>query len=1138
MLGTKVANTNTTTALLSKPIYELTMKAMRDIPFAGSLLEPQYDIFYNFRKKNATRTKAIADRRTAVALKHLPGRHNQQAHGRRGGMAGGSASSSASAFNTWNDREVAKMNKDLRDIVSADPVTYTAEQQKALRKLLSKNLPKAPIGDSYAIIVNSGMPFDTAMQIFGTQRKSSKINAQQLWMEHRVRDHYQEQNVRFSRMTKEEQDVVFDRLKDRVKANDPTLTTDDMDMLVTAGLYGHPQMRMDAFTVLKSAEPLSKQKRYVQDENGIRIPLDGPDVKYATPQGAYRYYSLEARLALTTQSAQKSYNLSQMPTSGMQFMADTDFFIREFNRTHVTDNTENVLGAAIQSHMSYVGPNADAPRPPSFYPRGVKTPEPNPMVVAYLQEQYRQTQANLSALGTTSTQLHRGTASDFRLGIPMSPWSDNKNVAFAYGDVVNNAVIPNKYVFMEHRQPRFNQTFDFEREWLILETGMMGKTKRRRIADASKPASPINKPAYELTVKAMHEIPFDGSLLEQQYDIFYNFREKPKVKRTKEVSSHVPPQSVRDAAKRGLALRSEFGRGGTAIGIARARDLSNGKGIPSPTIKRMVSFFARHAVDKRPDWANPSKPSNGYIAHLLWGGDAGRSWANKISRQINAERTKADDVTADGKPKRYSAGGGEVITGNLGRDSAGKFTNIRGAQALTQRVIMRGSGPKKKRGAGRAKLSPEQAKAQRDKIGKETIKKFGFSGDDYDALSNIGEEPISADSADTESVKKLIESNLAEMVGDVVALTTLGKRVLKVSQSGKAGAVREIIARDTAKREAQNKKRGEQNQSRVDKLNEQIASYEDKISDKKVKPRTRAIAERKLARAKAKLAELTTTKSRLKHLPGKHDQSKHGRQGRGGGGGSGIAAIRTPKVKPQTPSAVAGSVEPELMAYATKFAQETEALRRARLYDADGNYIATEEQRVAFHAELVARGEKLAGELQKRFGLEESTIELTFDPEVDAKYDEVVRTALRQPTNAPISFVMNDFPELQQVMETRVAPYVHMAPPDRKPVAIIEQLYGKPEGGYYTSVANGEESGFNAINLYGRSPDIAAHEYGHYIESEKVGSSTTMYDFTVKRMGKAYVDDVLKRAESRRYGEPGDITSPGRIPVAYPYTNK
>lgn len=113
--------------------------------------------------------------------------------------------------------------------------------------------------------------------------------------------------------------------------------------------------------------------------------------------------------------------------------------------------------------------------------------------------------------------------------------------------------------------------------------------------------------------------------------------------------SYSPPEGVRSAAKRGLALRSEFGRGGTSVGIARARDLSNGKGISASTIRRMNSFFARHAVDKRPDWSNPSKPSNGYIAHLLWGGDAGRSWASKVSRQLDAKKKEytppAQDTT-------------------------------------------------------------------------------------------------------------------------------------------------------------------------------------------------------------------------------------------------------------------------------------------------------------------------------------------------------------------------------------------------------------------------------------------------------------------------------------------------------------
>ena len=107
---------------------------------------------------------------------------------------------------------------------------------------------------------------------------------------------------------------------------------------------------------------------------------------------------------------------------------------------------------------------------------------------------------------------------------------------------------------------------------------------------------------------------------------------------TKADDGYTPPDGVRAQAKRGLALRSEFGRGGTSVGIARARDLSNGKRMSRDTIMRMASFFARHAVDKRPDWGNPSNPSNGYIAHLLWGGDAGKSWANKIANQIKANK--------------------------------------------------------------------------------------------------------------------------------------------------------------------------------------------------------------------------------------------------------------------------------------------------------------------------------------------------------------------------------------------------------------------------------------------------------------------------------------------------------------------
>ena len=89
-----------------------------------------------------------------------------------------------------------------------------------------------------------------------------------------------------------------------------------------------------------------------------------------------------------------------------------------------------------------------------------------------------------------------------------------------------------------------------------------------------------------------------------------------------------PPTDVAEAAEKGLELRRKFQRGGTDIGVARARDLKNRRSLSEETIDRMVSYFARHEVDKRgSNFGNDDDPSAGYIAWLLWGGDPGRDWA-------------------------------------------------------------------------------------------------------------------------------------------------------------------------------------------------------------------------------------------------------------------------------------------------------------------------------------------------------------------------------------------------------------------------------------------------------------------------------------------------------------------------------
>jgi hypothetical protein len=76
-------------------------------------------------------------------------------------------------------------------------------------------------------------------------------------------------------------------------------------------------------------------------------------------------------------------------------------------------------------------------------------------------------------------------------------------------------------------------------------------------------------------------------------------------------------------------------RGMTAVGLARARDIINRTNLTPDTVKRMVSFFARHEVDKQGEtW--PAK-GKGWQAWNGWGGDAGKKWAEAKLKLIEAE---------------------------------------------------------------------------------------------------------------------------------------------------------------------------------------------------------------------------------------------------------------------------------------------------------------------------------------------------------------------------------------------------------------------------------------------------------------------------------------------------------------------
>lgn len=97
-----------------------------------------------------------------------------------------------------------------------------------------------------------------------------------------------------------------------------------------------------------------------------------------------------------------------------------------------------------------------------------------------------------------------------------------------------------------------------------------------------------------------------------------------------------PPVEVADAAAYGLALRAALPpsrRCCTGVGLARARDLANRRAVSLRTVRRMRSYFARHAVDAQGrGWGVDSK---GWQAWLLWGGDAGAEWVDAVLAAVD-----------------------------------------------------------------------------------------------------------------------------------------------------------------------------------------------------------------------------------------------------------------------------------------------------------------------------------------------------------------------------------------------------------------------------------------------------------------------------------------------------------------------
>lgn len=94
-----------------------------------------------------------------------------------------------------------------------------------------------------------------------------------------------------------------------------------------------------------------------------------------------------------------------------------------------------------------------------------------------------------------------------------------------------------------------------------------------------------------------------------------------------------PTEEMAAAARRGLKLRAESTpsrRGGTAVGLARARQFSRREEVSLDVVKRTFSFLSRAKT-----YYEPGKNTPGTQAYLLWGGPAALTWARNILNRLD-----------------------------------------------------------------------------------------------------------------------------------------------------------------------------------------------------------------------------------------------------------------------------------------------------------------------------------------------------------------------------------------------------------------------------------------------------------------------------------------------------------------------
>ena len=104
----------------------------------------------------------------------------------------------------------------------------------------------------------------------------------------------------------------------------------------------------------------------------------------------------------------------------------------------------------------------------------------------------------------------------------------------------------------------------------------------------------------------------------------------------------MPTDGMKEEARRYREWKKEGRKGGTDVAARRASQILSGNELSDDVIVAMSAWFARHAVDKKAEGFSPGEdgyPSPGRVAWAAWGGDAGKSWSDKLVESMDRAMT-------------------------------------------------------------------------------------------------------------------------------------------------------------------------------------------------------------------------------------------------------------------------------------------------------------------------------------------------------------------------------------------------------------------------------------------------------------------------------------------------------------------